>query len=214
MGKTRQGYYERYFITPFFRKFSDFKGNASKRDLKLTLLTWCIATLGFAGLLIGLVGLLGPETGFVTSGVLGALWLLWSVVPILAIFSRAGKGEEPEPESPNAKALLGIDKMLAAFCILFFVFGLLMMATTLNSEDLNPNRRKSVSDEENPILNQDKVVEEAIFNYQDYDIKDVEEEESLDTVVMPVMESEESYGVSDFDPAANTTSAQDTTYIE
>ena len=212
---TRQGYYERYFITPFFRKFSDFKGSISRRDLKFSIIAWCLATLGMAGLLIGLVGLLGPETGFVTCWVLGALWILWSIVPLLALFSRAGNSSaEPESDKPHKSAMLGIDKMLAVVCVLFFIFGLLMMTTTLNSEDLNPNRRKEVVDEENPILNQDKVVEEVIFNYKDYNIEDVPEEEPLDTVVMPEVDNNESYDVTDFDPSASTPAAQDTTYIE
>lgn len=211
---THRGFYERYFITPFFRKFHDFKSVETPRDRKLTLIAWLIATLGIGGLLIGLVGLLGPEVGFVTSEVLGAIWLAWSAFGICALFSRTSKGSGENSENKKEYVLLNIDKLLSLICAIFFLFGILMMATTLNSEELNLQPRNSGSQDDNPILNRDKVEEEPIFNYQDYDIKDAEEEVSPDTAAMPIGENGESYDESDYDPAATTPTAQDTTYIE
>lgn len=208
---TRRGFYEKYFITPFFREYKNFTGEASRSDILLTLLAWGVATLGIVGVLLGQVGLLGPEVGFATLYVIGGIWLLWSAIGLCALFSRYSKSlHHGDSDDANRYVrMLGIDKLLTTCCVLFFVLGLLMMATTLNSGELNMSTGTGEYDEDNPILNRDKVEEEAIFNYMNYDesapIEEVEEEESVDSSA--VMES--------FDPAAVSPEAQaDTTYIE
>lgn len=206
---TQRGFYERYFITPFFRKFNDFKSAGAPGDRKRTLIAWLIATLGIGGLLIGLVGLLGPEVGFVTSEVLGAIWLAWSAYALCALFARTSKESDDNPGEKKGYVLLNIDKLLAVVCVLFFLFGILMMATTLNSEDLNMQPRNIGDQEENPILNQDKVEEEPIFNYQEYGDLTVETAEPTEEI------SEDTSTTVEFDPAAVSPAAQnDTTYIE
>ncbi len=55
--------------------------------------------------------------------------------------------------------------MMIAVCVLFFIFGLLMMITTLNSETLNPNA--GYVEEDSVKTEEDSVWEEPIFTYQD-----------------------------------------------
>lgn len=207
---THRGFYERYFITPFFRKFYDFKSAETPLDRKRTLIAWLIATLGIGGVLIGLVGLLGPEVGFVTAEVIGAIWLAWSAFGICSLFARSAKGTEDNGADKKEYVLLNIDKLLSLICVLFFLFGILMMATTLNSEELNMKPRYPGSQEDNPILNQDKVEEVPIFSYEEYgDLSEQTEEPAEETT-----EDTATSTSTDFDPAAMSPSAQDTTYIE
>lgn len=204
----RKGYYERYFITPFFREFRNTKGVLANKELTRTFVAWGIATLGIVGLLLGLVGLLGPEVGFVTLLVVGGLWLLWSLFCFVSVFVRCANAKRSGEEvKPRPVAMLGIDKLLSAVCILFFVLGMLMMITTLNSGELNMTTGTGQSDEDNPILNSDKVEEEAIFNYMNYDESAPEEEE------IEVVDSTEAQ--EEFDPMSQSPAAvEDTTYIE
>ena len=51
-------------------------------------------------------------------------------------------------------------------CLLFFLLGLLMMTTTLNSGSLNPNATYT-EEEDSVAAEQETVVEEPIFTYQD-----------------------------------------------
>ncbi len=209
---THRGFYERYFITPFFRDFKNYKDRVDLKDMLRTLRAWGVATLGLVGLLLGQVGLLGPEVGFSTLYIIGGIWLLWSAVGLCALFSRYFKssGDREAYDTPKPVAVLGIDKLLAVVCVLFFIFGILMMATTLNSGELNMSTGTGEYDEDNPILNSDKVEEEAIFNYMNYDetppvTEDTVSVEEEDTVSLQEI----------FDPAAVSPSAQeDTTYIE
>lgn len=208
---THRGFYERYFITPFFRKFSDFKSVETPRDRKRSLIAWLIATLGIGGVLIGLVGLLGPEVGFVTAEVIGAIWLAWSAFGICALLARTSKGNDDNVENKKEFVMLNIDKLLSLICALFFLFGILMMATTLNSEELNMKPRYPGSQEDNPILNQDKVEEVPIFSYEEYgDLSEQAEEPTEKTT-----EDTATVTSTEFDPAAVSPSAHnDTTYIE
>lgn len=209
-----RGFYERYFISPFFYDFKMFSGKESKRDVLRTLAAWFVATLGIAGLLLGQVGLLGPEIGFATLYMLGGLWLVWSLLSICALLARYSKScseNSHTGEEKTSVVMLGIDKLLSIVCVLFFVLGLLMMITTLNSGELNMSTGTGEYDEDNPILNTDKVQEEAIFNYLNYDETPVAEKDS-ETVV----EDEDTTSVQEiYDPAAVSPVAQeDTTYIE
>lgn len=161
--QVRQGWFESNFITPWFRRCVDFGGGCSKKSFGLALLAWLIASAGTAGVLMGLVGLLGPEVGFVALEWIGGLWLAYSLLPFAALLKRTFAGPEPDETREPVTGMLGIDWMLTAFAVLFFLFGLLMMTTTLNSETLHA---PTGSDEEESVIDRDTVVEEAIFTYQ------------------------------------------------
>lgn len=166
---TQKGYFERYFITPFFTGVfkPDRKINAS--DFKHSLWAWLIATVGIFGVLLGFVGLLGPEVGFLSLFIIGGIWLAWSGIGLYNLFKRKTAAQNSIPNEPAPKpTVLPIDKLLMTVCILFFVFGLLMMSTTLDSGELNLEPKETERDQENPILNSDRIEEEAIFTYQDY----------------------------------------------
>lgn len=197
---TREGFFERYFIIPFFRKYSDFSGSDSGRDASLSLLAWLTVTAGVAGLFVGLVGLLGPEVGFVASIVAGTVWLLGSLCPLAALAARAMR-RSPETEDKGKPVFLGIDVILCVACFLFLVSGLLMMLTTLDSGELNGGPRFST---EKRTVVVDSVVEEPIFTYQD----NTPEEPVTDTLAdlvdsdtVPLSES--------FDPTLNTSVSEE-----
>ena len=141
-----EGYFETYFIRPFFHRYVNFSGRESARSCLLSLASWMVVTLG-----------------------------ILSVVPIISLVVRTINGSPDKPDSPR---LLGIDTMLAVSCILFFVTGILMMTTTLHSGVLNPNAGL-VDDTINPILDEEKVIEEPIFTYQDENPTEVVEDTSV-----------------------------------
>ncbi len=196
---THTGFFERYFITPFFRRYSDFKGCESGRDAWISVGAWLIVTAGVIGVLLGFVGLLGPEVGFVALGVVGTIWCVGSMCPLAALASRALKGGD-EKDGPRKVNFLGIDKLLSAICILFLIFGLLMMITTLNSGEINMNPGNGDSyDTENPILMQDSIWEEPIFTYQDEAPKEPEKDTMPDLQETDTVSLDES-----FDPQIST----------
>lgn len=156
-----EGWFESYFIKPWIDNYVNFRGGESPHSLVMSLVGWFVVTLGVAGLLMGLVGLAGPDVGFLSLKIVGTLWLLLSVPPFAALVTRGING--PAPESRNRK-FLAIDVLLMGACILFFVFGLLMMTTTLNSEILRPDPgTEEVMDTD---AMKDTVYEEPIFTYQ------------------------------------------------
>ena len=194
---THTGFFERYFITPFIRKYSDFKGEESRQTAFLSLGAWLTVSAGVIGVLLGFIGLLGPEVGFVCLWVIGGIWLAGSLCPMAALISRASKGAADNGALKTH--FLGIDKMLSAICILFLVLGILMTITTLNSGEINPYHKGRGDARHNPLLEQDEVVEEPIFTYQDATpapIEDVIDDDSeiADTISVddsfdPVIES-------------------------
>lgn len=201
----REGFFEKYFISPFFRHYADFTGSASRNDVLYSGVAWLTVTVGLAGVLIGLVGLLGPEVGFVTSIVVGILWIAGSACPFAALFRRLSNSENSDEESGMRKPVfLFIDKAFIAVCGLFLIFGILMMVVTLNSGDINMNPRGSGDYGPNPILEGDSVVEEPIFTYQSEDV----EEEHVDTLNdlsdLDTVSLDES-----FDPTLNPTAPED-----
>lgn len=196
---THTGFFERYFITPFFRRYSDFRGSGNSRDAMISVGAWLIVTAGVIGVSLGFVGLLGPEVGFVALGIIGGMWFVVSVCPMTALVCRAMKGEEENVE-PVRIRLLGIDRLLSAICLLFLIFGFLMMITTLNSGEINMNPRNGDDgDTENPILMQDSVWEEPIFTYQDQTPVEPEKDTLSDLVDQDTVSLDES-----FDPQITT----------
>lgn len=158
-----EDYFEAYYIRPFIHRYADFNSGETAKSALLSICAWLLITLGLAGVLMGLVGLLGPEVGFVSLTVVGGIWLLLSVVPLAAIVVRSTRNNG-DKWNHNPR-LLGIDIMMIAVCVLFFIFGLLMMITTLNSETLNPNA--GYVEEDSVKTEEDSVWEEPIFTYQD-----------------------------------------------
>lgn len=164
--RVREGWFECNFITPWFRRFVDFQGAGDGKSCALALLAWLIATAGVAGVLMGLVGLLGPDVGFIALYWIGGLWVAYSLIPLVALVSRtlSGRTDDEEPVT----RMLPIDWMLTGCAMLFFLFGLLMMTTTLNSETLHAPT--GTDGEEESSIPRDTIVEEAIFTYQNPEI--------------------------------------------
>lgn len=162
------GYFETYFIRPFFHHYADFRTAESARTLLLSLAAWVAVTLGLAGILMGLVGLLGPEVGFAALRVIGIIWLALSLCPLLAMAVRASRREPHDQLSPK---FLGVDTLLFTSSLLFFILGLLMMTTTVNSGYLNPNA--GMTDEaDTSSVELEEVTEVPIFTYQDEAVAD------------------------------------------
>lgn len=161
--RVYEGFFETYFIRPFIHHYADFSGKESWKSFGLSLFAWFVITLGIIGIMLGQIGLIGPEGGAQATWWVCGIWLALSVVPILALLSRAFRGA---PEKPLKSRMLGIDTLLGVSCLLFFVLGLLMMVTTLNSGELNPNAR--VYEETDTIPYEEEYIkEEPIFTYQD-----------------------------------------------
>lgn len=164
--RVREGWFECNFITPWFRRFVDFQGPGDGKSCGLALLGWLIATAGVSGVLMGLVGLLGPDVGFTALYWIGGIWLAYSLIPLAALISRTMGGRTDGMESVTR--MLPIDWMLTACAVLFFIFGMLMMTTTINSETLHAPT--GTDDAEESSIPKDSVVEEAIFTYQNPEI--------------------------------------------
>ncbi|MCM1369553.1 MAG: hypothetical protein NC204_04195 [Candidatus Amulumruptor caecigallinarius] len=161
--KVYEGYFESYFIRPFCHHYADFKSGETPKDCLRSILTWIILSFGIAGILMGQVGLLGPEVGFSIIKTIAIIWILASIVPIAAVIARTMHTGNATPHNPK---MLGIDILLFICCALFFLFGLLMMLTTVNSGNLNPNA--GVTDEvDTTVTEENYVEEEPIFTYQD-----------------------------------------------
>lgn len=100
----------------------------------------------------------------------------------LPLLSRAFSSKKATPRNPK---VLGLDILLFCSSALFFVFGLLMMITTLNSEYLHPDPGTDESEES--AVPRDTVVEEAIFTYQNPEIKETVTEDTLGELNEPDM---------------------------
>lgn len=196
---THTGFFERFFITPFFRRATDFAGEESGRTFGFSAFAWLIVTAGVAGALLGFVGLLGPEVGFVCLEVVGILWLCGSAVGFSAMLTRLSRCSSRKDDGEVRLRFLGIDRLLTAVCALFLVLGFLMMITTLNSGEINMNPRNGGDGSPNPILEQDSIWEEPIFTYQDVAPKEPERDSMTDLVEEDTVSLDES-----FDPAVST----------
>lgn len=174
------GFFETFLIRPFLHRYADFRGSDSGRTCAFSLLAWLILTLGLVGALTGLVGLLGPEVGFTALYVVGALWLAFSIVPVLALIVRAGNHPLPGKRIFNPEpGMLPIDWILTGISVMFFVCGILMMSTTLHSEVLDPNAGYIPEMEETKFVDEE-IVEEPIFTYQNPETTDTAFEDTLD----------------------------------
>ena len=183
------GFFESYFIRPFFHHYTDFKGKESGRSCAMSLLAWLVVTLGIAGIMMGQVGLLGPEVGFMALWIAGSIWLAASVVPLMAILTRATHGT---PEKPLKPRMLGVDTLLGVSCLLFFLLGMLMMVTTLSSGSLNPNAGY-VPEADTAVIEQEYVKEEPIFTYQDEVSTEPEVDSMSDMTEPDLVEPDESF---------------------
>lgn len=187
-----QGWFEAYFIRPWVRLYADFRSSETGRDFLYSLLAWVIISMGLAGLLMGLVGLLGPDVGFTALKIVGSIWGLLSLIPFIALLARTFNGQGDR--TPQKARMLGIDILQIAACLLFFIFGLLMMTTTMHSEILHGDTGDDEAD--TTKLEFDSVVEEPIFTYQDTheviveDSSMIEEEQTQDP---DMISPEESY---------------------
>lgn len=185
------GYFDTYFIRPFVHHYANFRGQESAWSCALALTSWIVISLGIAGILMGLVGILGPDVGFSAIWLVGGLWVAASVVPILSLLTRASHGAPKDERHPR---FLGVDTLLLVSCILFFLFGLLMMLTTINSGSLDPNAG-ATTEEDTVSVQLEEVYEEPIFTYQDTrEEEPVAEPDSLSDMTEPdLVDQDESF---------------------
>ena len=185
-----EDYIEAYLIRPFVHHYADFRGKEPTGVALKTFGVWIVVTMGLAGILTGLVGLLGPEVGFGAMWIVGGIWIAGSLTPLAAAAVRAshGRGEQWKDEP----RFLGIDALLTGICVLFFIFGILMMVTTLRSENLNPNENYD-PETEAAIAERDSIWEEPIFTYQDATPAVVEDEEPQEAEEEELVSPEESF---------------------
>lgn len=155
------GYFETYFIRPFFHHYADFKSGETLKSCILSIVSWLIVSMGIAGILMGQVGLMGPEAGFSTMITVGCIWIAASLVPLAAVLIRSS---HPQDNLKSKPRFLGVDTLLLVSCLLFFVLGFLMMITTLNSGSLDPNAGYN-PDEDSISVQFEEVTEEPIFTY-------------------------------------------------
>ena len=157
------GFFESYFIRPFFHHYADFRSPESAASCLRSILAWIIVSLGITGIMMGQVGLLGPETGFTALVAVAIVWGAFSLLPLIALVARTANGA---PEKPLRPRMLGVDTLLGISCLLFFLLGLLMMTTTLHSGVLDPNA--GMTDEpDTAVIEEQYIKEEPIFTYQD-----------------------------------------------
>ncbi|MDE7403368.1 MAG: hypothetical protein K2M87_08165 [Muribaculaceae bacterium] len=172
-----EGTFESNFIRPFVHHYADFSGTENPGALWRALVAWGVITLGVVGVLMGLVGLLGPEVGFSALWIIGILWGAASLCPLAALIVRSSH-TNPDAAPVKPLRLLGIDCLLGFSCIAFFLLGLLMMITTMNSGTLNPNANM-VAQPDTTAMELEQVQEEPIFTYQD---EAAEAEQSTDSL--------------------------------
>lgn len=158
-----EGYFETYFIRPFIHHYGDFKGRESGTSCWRSLLAWLVVSMGVAGIMMGQVGLIGPEAGTAAALTVCSIWAAASIIPLAAILVRTSHGS---PERVHSPRLLGVDTLLGVSCLLFFLLGMMMMITTLHSGSLNPNAT-ATEEEDTTAFEEEYVVEEPIFTYQD-----------------------------------------------
>ncbi len=166
----RQGFFEKYFIQPFYRDFRNKATSCPKSTLPLATTAWVIITLGIVGVLIGFIGLLGPETGSICVYVGLGLWLLFTIPAFIALIRRCCNGNEDNSNPVDKyydevrRAMLPIDWMLSGAAVLFFILGPLMMLSTLRGRNMDILPR-GAGDGYSQFVDNDSIYEEPIFNY-------------------------------------------------
>lgn len=193
--RVYEGFFETYFIRPFVHQYADFHSQESSRDCLLSLLAWFIISLGIVGIMMGQVGIIGPDSGIAALIIICTIWGIASLPPIVAVIARTKNGAPNHNLRPR---ILGIDTLLGVSCLLFFVLGLLMMVTTLDSGQLNPNAR--IYDETDTTAVEDEYVkEEPIFTYQE-DVSPAESDIDSTLIIDEVPETDEYSPEESFDP--------------
>ena len=69
-----EGFFETYFIRPYFHHYADFSGKESMTSCWRSLLAWLIVSMGVAGIMMGQIGLIGPEAGKTAAVVVCSIW--------------------------------------------------------------------------------------------------------------------------------------------
>lgn len=186
-----EGFFETYFIRPFIHQYFQFQGREAVESCLKSVAAWIIITLGLVGIMLGQIGIIGPDGGIQLAKIIFWIWGGLSVIPFASLISRTVQGA---PEHPLKSKILGIDTLLGASCVLFFVLGLMMMITTLDSGILNPNARV-VEETDSIPFEEDYVKEEPIFTYQNDEATDQSEIiDSMTDINEPyLMEADESY---------------------
>ena len=201
-----EGFFETYFIRPFFHHYADFAGKEAPSSCLRSLLAWLIVSLGIAGIMMGQIGLIGPEAGISATYIVCGIWIVASVIPLLAIIVRTSHGSPAKVPAPK---MLGVDVLLGVSCLLFFVLGLLMMTTTLASGALNPNAG-ATDEPDSALIEEEHVTEEPIFTYQDEAPATAETDSLSDMTEPDLVDPDDSYDPT-LDPAASDPDALDAT---
>ena len=190
----QEGFFERYFMNPLFRGV-DSKGRDRRGGLKYVLLAWLIVTLGIVGLLLGLVGLFGPEVGFICLSLYGVVWLIFSGHRFVVLSRGAGNsGEKGDFEESVKPVWLLIDKLMVGVSILFLILGILMAVTTLYSGDMDISSKGSGEPSSKMGIERNEVEEEPIFTYQnEAPAVDLAEDEFVEFEEVDTVSLEESY---------------------
>lgn len=176
-----EGFFDTYFIQPFFRLYFNFRAHESVSTCIKSVIAWVVITLGIVGIMLGQIGIIGPEGGEPMARIVFWIWGIYSVIPMIGLFVRLGNGK---PRRPVRSKMLGVDVLLGVTSLLFFVLGLVMRTTVLQNEVLNPNARMTAENDSNPLLN-DEVTEELYTYTDDNDTK----KEDKKNVVQAVSDS-------------------------
>lgn len=168
----REGFFEKYFINPLIRDFKNKKEEfIPQQSMPFILTAWGLITIGLFGILIGQVGMLGPEVGFAMIYIIVPIWIIASILPLISVIKRARRDPEPKKLSAEEyyetikKTMLPLDWILSGAALLFFIFGPIMMESTLRGRNLDILPRGN-GDSGVSLLDTDSVYEEPIFNFQ------------------------------------------------
>ena len=178
-----EGFFDTYFIQPFFRLYFNFKAHESFGTFIKSIIAWVIITLGIIGIMLGQIGIIGPEGGVPMARVVFWIWGIYSVIPMIGLFIRLANGA---PEKPVRSRMLGIDVLLGVTSLLFFALGIVMENTVMQNEVLDPNANMSNVIDSNSLL--DEVVEEEeLYTYTDDNDskKDEKKDEKKDNAAAP-----------------------------
>lgn len=80
-------FFETYFFEPFKTQYADFSGYTNVKSFWLTYLAFWLVNIGIAGLVL-MVMAVGGFAGILVGGILGGLFNLAIIIPILALMAR------------------------------------------------------------------------------------------------------------------------------